>query len=260
MQEIRREKIKSLLKEQGSVTIADLVASLGVSEMTIHRDLDLLQRDGFLVKLRGGARLNEANMPDKDNSYIYSRVKNLYVEEKQAIAREALRLISDRETIVFDNSSTAFQLARLLKNKHQLTVIATNPGVFYELMDEKDITLYSTGGLFSSQTNSFVGSAAEDFVSRLDITTCVIGANSVSVEGGVTDPYPAEAALKRKLVSAARRTLLLVDHNKFHRAATEKVADMADISCVITDWNADPRLVEKLSEKTRVIVARKQGE
>ena len=237
--------------------ISELVSMLGVSEMTVHRDLDVLQREGYLTKLRGGAVLNESTTRQNSADYHYSRVQNLYIDEKRAIAREALGLISDRETIILDNSTTAYQLARLLKDRNQLTVIATNPGVFNELMQESNISLYSTGGLYSSQTNSFVGSAAEDFVSRLDITTCVIGANSVSLENGVTDPYPAEASLKRKMIAASRRTLLLADHNKFNRAATENVADIGKIDCIITDWKTDRALIEKLSERTRVIVSLK---
>lgn len=257
MQELRREKIKRLLSERESVEISMLVSVLGVSEMTIHRDLDMLQREGYLKKLRGGAVLNESGAHHKSADYHYSRVQNLFIEEKMAIAREALHLISDRETIVFDNSTTAYQLARLLGQRNQLTVIATNPGVFNELVHESNLSLYCTGGLYSSQTNSFVGSAAEDFVTRLNITTCVIGANSVSLERGVTDPYPAEASLKRKIIAASRRKLLLADHNKFLRATTEKVADIEDFDCIITDWRTDVALVEKLSEKTRVIVGSK---
>ena len=257
MQELRREKIKCLLSERESVEISELVSVLGVSEMTVHRDLDVLQREGYLTKLRGGAVLNESAANQKSADYHYNRVQNLFIEEKKAIAREAFHLISDRETIIFDNSTTAFQLARLLRDRNQLTVIATNPGVFNELMHESNLSLYCTGGLYSSQTNSFVGSAAEDFVTRLDITTCVIGANSVSLENGVTDPYPAEASLKRKIIAASRRTLLLADHNKFLRATTEKVADIEDFDCIITDWKTDSALVEKLAEKTRVIVSPK---
>jgi DeoR/GlpR family transcriptional regulator of sugar metabolism len=257
MQVLRREKLKSILEERKSVTIADLVLELKVSEMTIHRDLDRLQGEGFLIKTWGGALLNRPGIAGEAANYSYNAVKNTLIEEKQAIAREALKLISDRESLIFDNSTTAFELAKILDGFTQLTVMATNPEVFDALKAVNGITLYSTGGLYSPQTNSFVGATAEDFVSRRSISTCIIGALGVSLEEGVTDPYPSEASLKRKIVSCSDRVILLVDHMKFNRIATEKVAALDQIDCLITDWAVDPELVRQFSARTKVIVCKR---
>lgn len=253
MQDIRRQTIKEILTDRGSIMIAELSERLGVSEMTVHRDLDALQQEGFLTKKRGGAVLNSGQKA-ADTGYRYSYVKNLFVKEKQAIAKKALTLLAERETLIFDNSTTACEAAKQLKHDYTMTVIATNPGVFNELANSGGITLYSTGGLYSMQTNSLVGSAAEDFINRINITTAIISAGCISTQHGATESYPAEASLKRKIISKAGRTLLLADHNKFHKVGTERIAALSDIDCIITDSGADETYVAELQKQTNVIV------
>jgi len=167
-------------------------------------------------------------------------------------------LISDRETLIFDNSTSAFAVAKILDGFNQLTAIATNPGVFNVLMNSSKITLYSTGGLYSPQSNSFIGSVPEDFTVKMKISTCIIGAMGVSLEYGVTDPFPSEAVLKRKIITSADRVVLLVDHMKLNKISTEKVADIKNIDFIITDWKADKKIIKELSQKTNVIVASEQ--
>lgn len=258
MQEIRRNTIKSLLSERKSVMISELSDILGVSEMTIHRDLDLLQQQGFLVKKRGGAILN-ADQANFQGDYSYNQVKNLYVKEKQAMAKAAVELIGENETLIFDNSTSACEVAKLLKNASAMTVIATNPGVFNELASAKNITLYSTGGLYSMQTNSLVGSAAEEFVQRINITTAILSAGCLSIEHGATESYPSEASLKRKIIDVAQRTILLVDHTKLKCVGTEKIAEFKDIDCIITDSGADKAFVKQLRKRVKVIISEKNN-
>lgn len=254
MKEVRRQTIKEIISNQGSMMISELAVRLGVSEMTIHRDLDVLQDEGFLTKKRGGAVVNN----DTDysaNNYRYNYVKNLYIKEKQAIAKTAFSLLKQRETLIFDNSTTACEVAKLLKHDVTMTVIATNPGVFNELSNSPGITLYSTGGLYSMQTNSLVGSAAEDFIDRLKTTTAILSAGCLSLEHGATESYPSEASLKRKMISSADRTLLLVDHNKLGRVGTEKVAELSEIDYIITDNGADKNYINDIGKHTKVLVS-----
>jgi len=253
MQDIRRQAIKELLLDRGSIMIAELTERLGVSEMTVHRDLDVLQDEGFLTKKRGGAVLNEGQSAP-DSGYRYDYVKSLYVKEKQAIAKTAVSLLGEGETLIFDNSTTACEVAKLLKHDHNMTVVATNPGVFNELSNSTGITLYSSGGLYSMQTNSLVGSAAEDFVNRIRITTAIISAGCVSAEQGATESYPSEAALKRKMIRKADRTLLLTVHNKLGSVGTERIAEWKDIGCLITDSKADENELSEIRKQTKVIV------
>ena len=254
VKEVRRQTIKEIISNQGSMMISELALRLGVSEMTIHRDLDVLQDEGFLTKKRGGAVVNDY-IDYSANNYRYNYVKSLYIKEKQAIAKTAFSLLKQRETLIFDNSTTACEVAKLLKHDVMMTVIATNPGVFNELSNSPGITLYSTGGLYSMQTNSLVGNAAEDFVDRVKITTAILSAACVSTEHGVTESYPSEASLKRKIFSAADRTLLLVDHNKLGRMGTEMIAKLSDIDVIITDSGADIGYIKLLEDHTKVLVS-----
>ena len=169
------------------------------------------------------------------------------------MAKAAFALLGDNETLIFDNSTSACEVAKLLKSE-SMTVIATNPGVFNELANAVNITLYSTGGLYSMQSNSLVGSAAEEFVDRINITTSILSAACLSLGHGVTESFQSEASLKRKIIAASQRTIMLLDHTKHNKVGTEKIAELEEIDYIITDSGADEKFVSELSRRTSVIV------
>ncbi len=247
----RKTRIIEMLSEQGEISIQTLSQMLGVSEMTIHRDLDALEAKNRLKKKRGGA------------IYVDDRpagAMGIYQREKAAIAYEAAKLIEPGDTLLFDNSTTALEVARCVKNHFALTVYATNLDVANELRYSPNIVLYCSGGFYLPSSTGFVGSITEAFVERLHVSKCIVGTSGVSLQYGITCPYPLHAALQRKIMAAADRVIMVTDYTKFGKVAIEKICDISEVDDLVTDDRADPALIRQYEAHTRVTVARVNSE
>lgn len=247
----RQEKILEILKQQGEVSIHEFARMLNVSEMTIHRDAAVMEEKGLLYKKRGALSFVEESAQNHDGYYLY---------EKQAIARMALTLIKDVDSIIFDNSTTALEVAKLLANwkkkNKKLTVYATNLEVANAVCKNPDITLYVSGGYYMSSTTGFVGSITEEFIERVHAEKCILGMSGISAEYGLTGPYTYHNSLERKIIAAAKEVIVVADHSKFGKVALEKVADLSEVDYIITDAKVSNATVEEFSTKTKLLIAR----
>jgi DeoR family fructose operon transcriptional repressor len=239
----RKRKIAQLVAQRGAVTISELSQMFQVSEMTIHRDLAQLQALGFLEKTYGGAISRHTFV----NPDFTVRLKS-NVAEKAGIAARAEELVKDGDSIILDASTTCLLLARRLRQKKNLTVFTTGPHALLELAGSPGLTVYATGGLLSSETMSLVGAEAERFLARLHVNKCFVGANSVTVEHGITDPYPPEAEVKRRIVEASDEVFLLADHSKFGAIALVTAVDLKAVDLVLTDTGTAPSQLQALEE------------
>ena len=149
----RRDQIMEMLLAEGTVSLDDFAARFGVSKMTIHRDLDELEANGFLRKVRGGASVLSSARFESDYRYRHKVAS----EEKARIAREAARTIEPGQTIIIDDGSTAGKVAAHLGELQPLTVITNNLGVISELAGAHGINLIALGGQYSKKFNGFFG-------------------------------------------------------------------------------------------------------
>jgi DeoR/GlpR family transcriptional regulator of sugar metabolism len=141
MQDIRRSKIAEFVKEKGSASISELATMFGMSEITIHRDLEYLNKQGVLRRLRGGAVAN----PTMEEVHYPYRIQSC-VEEKNQIAEAIPDLISEGDTILIDGSTTCIEVARKIKNISNITVFTNSPLILNELINTPNIILYCIGG------------------------------------------------------------------------------------------------------------------
>jgi DeoR family fructose operon transcriptional repressor len=242
----RREKLVELLREQGEVTIPVLAQLLKVTEMTVHRDLDFLESQELLKKKRGGAIYIETKK---------MKTEKIYSKEKEAIAKEAIKLIEDGDSIIFDNSTTAFEVASRLHKFHNLTIYATNIEIANMLSQNEKIILFCSGGLYFRPSTGFVGKEAEDFISKVHAAKCFIGTSGISPEYGLTGPYHSHVDLERKIIAASDQVIVVADHTKFGKVAIDKVTDLQNVDYIITDSKVDPVKLDNVRKFTRVIVA-----
>lgn len=241
----RREKIIELLKEQGEIAIPVLAQLLEVTEMTIHRDLDFLDSKELLKKKRGGAIYSEVK---------YLKINSGYIEEKIAIAKEAIKLIKDGDSIIFDNSTTSFEVAKRLDIFNNLTIYTTNLDVSNVLIHNEKIILYCSGGLYFRPSTGFVGKEAEEFISKVHASKCFIGTSGISPTYGLTGPYHSHVDLEKKIIAASEQVIVVSDHMKFGKVAIDKIADLQDVDHIITDSKVDPIKLEEVRKLTHVIV------
>lgn len=228
--EERRQAIMDLLVEKRAVELDDLAERFAVSKMTIHRDLDDLEAEGVLRKVRGGATI-EAGTQFESDFRIRARQDG---EAKARMARAALELVEPGMTVMINDGSMAALLGSALVDKRPLTVITNNAAVIDDLKDEPGITLIAPGGVFNAKFNAFFGVVTEHALGRLRADLAFISAPAVS---GLQAFHMEDAIVhtKRAMMAAATRSCLLINHARFGRTALHVLSDLTDFDTIITD-------------------------
>ena len=242
---VRQKQILSLTETEGEITIKALAKRLGVSEMTVHRDLDILQAERYVYKKRGAAVFIESD--DRNTS-------DFYTEEKRAIGRKAAALIPDGAFIIFDNSTTALECARFMNPEGKYTFYTTNLETAKILASFTKSVLYCSGGYYFPDSKGFVGSQAEGFISSVKADVCFIGASGIMPDG-ITTPYPMHTVLQKAIIASSKTRILVCDHSKFGKRAMEKICDLGDIDTVVTDSGISESICEEYSKYVKIIKA-----
>ncbi len=240
----RQKEILQMLEKCGEVTIKALAESLGVSEMTIHRDADALEKQRYLYKKRGAVVYIERT--DRTDS-------DFYAEEKREIGMKAASLIKDAQSVIFDNSTTAMECARFFDPAKKYTFYTTGMDTASVLARYEKSVLYCSGGYYFPASRGFVGAQAEAFVSALSADVCIIGASGVSIGDGITTPYPMHTTLQRAIVNAAKTKILVCDHSKFDKIAMEKICGLSDIDMIVTDDGVSSEICERYAGFVQII-------
>ena len=241
----RQKQIVSLTETAGEITIKELARKLGVSEMTIHRDLDILQEERYVYKKRGAAVFIESE--DRDTG-------DFYAEEKRAIGRKAASLIPDGASILFDNSTTALECARFLNPNGKYTFYTTNFETAKMLTSFTKSILYCSGGYYFPDSRGFVGAQAEAFMASVEADVCFIGASGI-MPNGITTPYPLHTPLQKAILTSAKTKILVCDHSKFGKRAMEKICELSDIDTIVTDGGISDSVYDEYSKYVKIIKA-----
>jgi len=228
----RRSEIMSLLEQHQSVLVSELSKLYNVTEETIRRDLEKLEKDGFAEKTYGGAILRQAvnlDMPFR----VRERTNK---EGKHVIALKAAAFVEDGDTIMLDSSSTVLGIARQLKNRKHVTIITNSIEVLIELAASPALTVISTGGTLRGHSLSLVGRNAERMLRNFNVDKAFISCKGIDPEKGITESNEMEVEIKRAMRSAAKESYIAVDHTKFDKVSFVKLADFKDINGIITDF------------------------
>jgi DeoR family fructose operon transcriptional repressor len=252
----RKQKIITLLEETPAVKVNELSQLFQVSEVTIRRDLQDLEEAGLLKRTHGGA----VNIETASYEPTLLEKEEEQLEEKKAIARAAINLITNGSTIIFDAGSTTLQLARLLKTTRiqNLTVVTNAINVAWELAYVEGIELILTGGHVRHNTLSSVGPVAEKTLENMYVDKVFLATNGIDIERGLTTPNVYEAQVKQKMIKSGREVIVLTDHSKFGRVSLGSICSLSHVDCVITDSKTPEAYVTRLKEiGIKVIVAEK---
>ena len=227
----RRGEIMTLLEQNQSVLVAELSKTYNVTEETIRRDLEKLEREGLAEKTYGGAVLKQSvnvDMPFR----VRERTNK---EGKSTIASKAIALIEDGDTIMLDSSSTVLGIARCLKQRKNVTVITNSIEVLIELSTAKELTVISTGGTLRELSLSLVGRNAERMLQSFNVDKAFVSCKGIDAAKGITESNEAEVEIKRAMQAAAKKTYVAVDGTKFGKVSFVKLADWRDVDGVVTD-------------------------
>ena len=181
----RKNEILSILQKEQRVLVAELSTRYHVTEETIRRDLEKLEKEGFVKKTYGGAVLNKNSTIDMP---LKIREKTNR-KEKQKIAQTVASLIEDGESIMLDSSSTSLMIAQELKKKKKLTVITNSVEVLIELSGCEGIQVISTGGTLRDSSLSLVGKMAQDVLKKYYVDKTILSCKGIDIVKGVTDSH-----------------------------------------------------------------------
>ena len=227
----RKNEILSILQKEQRVLVSELSQRYRVTEETIRRDLEKLEKEGFVKKTYGGAVLNKnisVDLPLK----IREKTNR---KEKQKIAQRVAELVEDGECIMLDSSSTSLMIAQELKKKKNLTVISNSVEVLIDLTGSDGVQVISTGGILRDPSLSLVGRAAQEVLERYNVDKAILSCKGIDMEKGVTDSHEMEADVKVCMRSCARRTILAADSSKLGSVYFMKVMDLEAGDVLVTD-------------------------
>lgn len=242
----RHHIILDLLTRNGVVDLQSLVQRTKSSESTIRRDLALLEEQGLLKRIHGGAtlpysKIDEPNLQDKSS-------KNLH--DKQLIAQAAASMIHDGDCIYLDAGTTVSEMIPFFNTKN--IVIVTNGVMHVDALASANITTYLIGGRIKTNTKAIVGSVAQENLKKYRFDKCFLGINGINTKYGFTTPDPEEAILKKIAMDLAEETFVLADKSKFTETFFAKVADIETANIITA--NVDNEAISEYLEKTNMKV------
>ncbi len=246
----RRARILAELEREGSVRVAWLVRSLGVSDMTVRRDLGAMERDGLLAKVHGGAVLRATPSAVEPGFEAKSRQQTA---EKEAIAARAASLIAPGSAVAISAGTTTHALARHLVDVPNLTVVTNSVWVADVLHRSANpgLNLLLTGGL-RTPSDALVGEIAISALRTLHLDAVFLGVHGMETLAGFTTPNLLEAETNRAMIASGRRLVVLADHTKWGVVGLSSMADLADAAVLVTDTglpgHAERVLAETLDE------------
>jgi DeoR/GlpR family transcriptional regulator of sugar metabolism len=239
----RQEQIANYVLRQSSVSVKELVDLFNVSFMTIHRDLDELEAQGILRKVRGGATAQPSNLFESDARYRL----NISLREKEAIAEQAITHIEPGQAVMIDDSTTAFSLTRLLPRVVPLTMITYGLTAIQDLIKIRGVNVITLGGEYSPKYAAFVGLLCEQAVTSLRAN--ILFLSPAAVAGGSLFQQEEEfVKVKRAMLASASKRVLLVDHTKFGKVALHRLASLQDFDLIIVDSGIEKEKLQELRD------------
>jgi DeoR/GlpR family transcriptional regulator of sugar metabolism len=241
----------AMLNENKSVLVPELAKLFNVTEETIRRDLEKLEKEGLLKRTYGGAVLVENY--NVDIPFEFRNVTN--IEGKKQIALSLIKYIEDGDTLVMDSSTSALQVAKLLKTKKKITVITNSEQIINELkVFEDTIKVISTGGTLRNKSLSLVGPIAEQTLRSLNANKAIISCKGFDIEKGFTESNELEAQVKKLMIEIADKVYMIADHTKMNKTALVNIATLDDVDFIFTDKILPPSQENAIREKNVEIV------
>lgn len=244
----RHEQILGLLKRDGVVEVLRLANTLGVSAVTIRSDLDVLERRMLLRRIRGGATQVQ---PARFVRPLASPSQS-FAGEKERIGRMAARMVRNGETVILDAGTTTLAMAVALpEDLRDVVVLTSNLDIAISLENHEGITVMVTGGTIKKtgrnpRARSLIPPFASLILEQVNVDCAYLCCAGIDAERGFTNAQFEEVEVKRAMLSAARRVVMLGDHGKIGHVAGARIATLSEVSTLITDNGAGPADVQNL--------------
>jgi DeoR/GlpR family transcriptional regulator of sugar metabolism len=240
----RRKRILEQLSEKGSVRVAELSALFQVSEVTIRSDLETLDRQGRLVRDRGGAIARVLTL----DSVVFEKRAQESLDQKRRIALAAAGLVADGDRIMMDAGSTLMQMAKSIHDVNGVTVITNALNIAVHLMSATTSHVILTGGSLSRETISTVGVIAERDIDEFRVEKLFMSTHALNAADGLLDNSAEVARVKLTMIGASRKVILLADSAKWGRPGFARVAPLSAVHTMISDTGLSPEARHEIRE------------
>jgi DeoR family transcriptional regulator, aga operon transcriptional repressor len=248
----RHQIILQKLQENGKVDIQVLSDQLQVSGVTIRKDLKLLEEKNLLYRTKGGGSINNPyaiERPINEKEYINA-------DQKKKIAKAALGLIGQNDSIIVGSGTTVFELVRLLHPPKHITVITPALKVAIELCNRPHVDILQIGGLIHHSSASAAGAFGEKLLEDISCGLLFLGVDGIEPEFGLSITNLAEASLDKKMIQVSQKVVVLADSTKFGRRGIGRICGLEQVHYIITDTYAPAETIKLIEEKgVRVIIA-----
>lgn len=242
----RHKALMELLRVHGVLSTKVLTDELGVSHMTVRRDIARLEADGLVESVAGGVRLADAG--DGQTPTGRRQRAELQIAAKQAIASEAATRVADGATIFIDAGTTCEALVPHLVRKRNLTVVTNDLYSAVALLEHPQIEAVHLGGGIDPESGSTTGALATRMFEVLTFDLCLLSTGAWSLDGGLTVRRTGQLALKQAAMAVSRRKILLADASKYGATAAYRVIGLAELDEVITDAGLDATSAKLLGD------------
>ncbi len=229
----RRARILEELEAKGQVTVSELSRLFKISEVTIRNDLAHLEKQNMLIRARGGAikikfyRLGvDPSISDKQKEFL---------KEKQKIAKAAIKLIEDGDTIILDSGTTTTEIAKNLEQFKNLTIITNALNIAIILSEYEGFNVFMPGGILRKKALSLVGVLADENFSKFYCDKLFLGVDGFDTQHGLSTPNSDEAHLNQIMINMAKKVIVVTDSRKFLRRRFAFISPLSSINVVITD-------------------------
>lgn len=240
----RKTAILARLALEGEASIAGIAKEFGVSEMTVRRDLEILESEGLARRVRGGA------ISATSRSYeppILTRSSHEH-EAKKRIGKAAANLLKDGETVIIDVGTTTLEMVKSIDARLQLTVVTSSLPIAGELAKKPQIRTIVTGGVVRKGELSLTGARAEDSFRDLNCDTVFLGVAGVTADKGLTEYNLDDTRVKMEAIKAASRCIVLADASKIGKVAFANVAPLSAIDILITNALPSDKTIKEIKK------------
>lgn len=244
----RRERLIALLQERKTATTEELATALGVSVMTVRRDLELCQKSGRIQRCHGGAVISQKTVLEAS----YDQKMTAGRDRKKVLAKLAAQLVEPGMTVYLDAGTSTYSIAEELASMDDLTIITNDLKIALRMLSTSAETVV-LGGKVQQRTGSMIGGTTLDQMAGLRASIAFVGAASIDEKMATLTPTQEKVALKRSIRKIAQQSYLVADASKFHSSALYFVDNLMDYDGVITDAILSDEERRLLGKKTRLI-------
>ncbi|QQT25431.1 DeoR/GlpR transcriptional regulator [Sphingobacterium spiritivorum] len=238
----RHHLILEKLKQIGNITVSELCEELGVSTVTIRKDLKFLEDSSLLFRVHGGATRQNPYTTDRP---VFEKEK-LHTLEKSKIGKTAASFVEPNDSIIIASGTTMQAMAKEIEPQGLLTVVTSALNVAQQLIQHQNVEIIQLGGTMRKTSMSVTGAYAETILKDFFCSKLFLGVDGIDMDFGITTTNAQEARLNRVMMESAQKVIVLVDSSKFGRKSFGKIAEINQIDILITDNYVNPRYVEKL--------------